>query len=85
MDEGKDTGVPLHTSILLLKSMRRGIYLNYNLPGVFVPDSLVLEMVSNPYTLLVARTCREFHVIAHGVPIAAMEMNERRADILKLV
>jgi 5,10-methylenetetrahydrofolate reductase len=85
MDEGKDAGVQLHASILLLKSMRRGIYLNNILPGVFVPDSLVQEMESNPYTLLDARTCREIQVIAHGVDIAAMEMNERRADILKLV
>ncbi|NIQ98498.1 MAG: 5,10-methylenetetrahydrofolate reductase, partial [Desulfuromonadales bacterium] len=79
--------VPVLAGILLLKSARMARFLNDNIPGVRVPDSLVerLDKAGNPLEegVAIAReTVRSVRQCCQGVHLMTLGHEERIPEIL---
>ena len=79
MNQASKFGVPVLAGIVLIKSPAMARYMNENVPGVFVPDSIVkpLSEVSRKdrpkkSIELTARLIRELEPMCQGVHIMAM-------------
>ncbi len=90
MKKVKDKDVKIIAGILVLKSAQMAHFLNENLPGVYVPDTLIkeLETSDDPKEKgleIAARSIRSLKGIAHGVHIMAMGMEEKIPKILEMI
>jgi len=90
MKNVKDKDVKIIAGILVLKSPKMAHFLNENLPGVYVPDTLIkeLETSADPKEKgleIAARSIRNLKGIAHGVHIMAMGMEEKILKILEMI
>ncbi len=87
MCEANTLDVPVLAGILLLKSARMARFLNDNIPGVRVPDSLVerLDKAGNPLEegVAIAReTVRSVRQCCQGVHLMTLGHEERIPEIL---
>lgn len=86
-DEANKEGVKVLGGILLLKSPKMAEFLNENVPGVTVPQSLIeeLEASSNPLETgveIASRQLREMKGFCHGAHIMAIGQEKRVVDII---
>jgi 5,10-methylenetetrahydrofolate reductase len=91
MDYARKFDVKILAGIILLTSHRMAIYMNKNVPGVFVPQNLIDEMEAAPKGTKVAkgieiagRMVRQLkeEEVCHGVHIMAIGKEEVVPDIL---
>jgi len=91
MDYARKFDVKILAGIILLTSHRMAIYMNKNVPGVFVPQTLIDEMEAAPKGTKVAkgieiagRMIRQLkeEKVCHGVHIMAIGKEEVVPDIL---
>jgi methylenetetrahydrofolate reductase (NADPH) len=90
LDALKPDGVAILAGIIPLKSARMGAWLNANVPGIRVPDSLLAEMQSVAGTdrevrrgiEIAARTIRQIHSMCAGVHVMALGWEEHIPAIL---
>ncbi len=91
MDYARKFDVKILAGIILLTSHRMAIYMNKNVPGVFVPQNLIDEMEAAPKGTKVAkgieiagRMVRQIkeEEICHGVHVMAIGKEEVVPDIL---
>ena len=87
MEYARDLGVKILAGILLLKSAGMARYLNRNVPGITVPDSVIKEMESSAHPVemgvrIAARQVKQLQGICDGVHIMAIGMEEKVLDIL---
>ncbi len=83
----ESTGVKVLGGILLLKSAKMANYLNTNVPGVHVPQSLVDELEGATDQLkkgveIATRQLRELKTFCHGAHIMAIGQEESVVDIV---
>ena len=81
-------GVKVLGGILLLKSANMAGYLNKNVPGVHVPESLVRELEGAKDQLkkgieIASRQLRELKAFCHGAHIMAIGQEERVLEIIE--
>ena len=81
-------GVKLITGILLLKSAGMARFINKNIPGLRVPDELIVELenATNPAETGVEIACRLARAVkpfSHGVHIMAMGREEAIPEIVR--
>jgi len=87
MEEANRLGTPVLLGVLLLKSARMGEFLNRNIPGVRVPQSLIdrLDTAADPLEegILIAREMvGHARRLCQGVHLMTLGQEERIADIL---
>ena len=87
MELAKPLGVPVMAGIILLKSPRMARFMNQNVAGVHVPDSLIDEMASTedrPATSveIAARLIRDIKDICQGVHIMPLGWEARVPAVL---
>ena len=91
MDHAANFDVKILAGIILLTSHRMAMYMNKNVPGVFVPQNLIDEMEQAPKGTMIAkgveiagRMVRQIKEegICHGVHIMAIGKEEVVPDIL---
>ena len=87
MRSARSFGVPVLAGVIVLKSARMARFLDENLPGVSVPQSVIAEMESaedKPAAgvRVAARTVREAQDICGGAHIMAIGWESRIPDIL---
>jgi len=80
MDQVKDLEVPILAGIVLLKSAGMARYMNANVAGVFVPDTLIAEMseAGKADKAAKARGERGGNQVKAGIAIAARLIRELR-------
>jgi len=92
MDRARKFKVKILAGIILLTSPRMAVYMNRNVPGVFVPQSLIDEMEAAPKGAKIAkgieiagRTIRRLREeqVCDGVHVMAIGKEETVPDILK--
>ncbi|MEK6759219.1 MAG: methylenetetrahydrofolate reductase [Deltaproteobacteria bacterium] len=82
-------GAKILGGILLLKSAKMAHYLNANVPGVSVPQSIVEELEKAPDQLakgieIAARQVRELKKFCHGAHIMAIGQEESVINIIEM-
>jgi len=87
MKYADDLGARILAGILLLRSPAMARYLNKNVPGITVPDSLIKEMESSANPLeagirIASRQIRKVQGMCAGVHIMAIGLEEKIPDIL---
>ncbi len=88
MEGAKDLGAPVLAGMIVLKSANMARYLNANLPGVSVPDSIVSELESAKdrgaaSVAITARIIREIRGTCGGVHIMAIGWESRIPRIIE--
>ena len=88
MDSARGFGVPVLAGMIVLKSARMARFLDENLPGVSVPDSLIAEMESAKNRAetgieITARLIRETRDMCDGTHIMAIGWESRIPAILE--
>lgn len=88
-EEAEKLDVKILAGILLLKSAKMARFLNKNVPGVEVPESLIDELESSTDELqkgieIAARQVRELRTYCHGAHIMAISQEESVPGILEL-
>jgi len=88
MDEmGYASGKPILAGIFLLKSAKNALFINRNLPGVKIPDSIIARLEAAPHPLeegirLCAEQVRQAHKLCQGVHLMAVRREELIPQIL---
>lgn len=88
MQAARSVGVPVLAGVIVLKSARMARFLDENLPGVSVPQSVIAEMESaadkpTAGVRIAARSVREARDICDGAHIMAIGWESRIPDILR--
>ncbi|HHD11311.1 MAG TPA: 5,10-methylenetetrahydrofolate reductase [Deltaproteobacteria bacterium] len=88
-DDALKLGVKVLAGILLLKSAKMAHYLNANVPGIKVPQSIIEELEASGDELqkgieIAARQIRELRRFCHGAHIMAIGKEEKVVDIIEL-
>ncbi len=88
-DKAEGLGVKILGGILLIKSAKMAHFLNKNVPGVDVPDSLIEEIEGAPDQLekgieIAARQVRELRTFCHGAHIMAIAQEQSVPKIIGL-
>ncbi len=92
LDAAQPDGIPILVGIVLLVSPRMGQFLNENIPGVYVPESLLDRLASTPKDKRVAEGIRIAGELIHalrdghlcrGVHIMAIGREEKVPEILR--
>ncbi|MEA3355783.1 MAG: methylenetetrahydrofolate reductase [Candidatus Bipolaricaulota bacterium] len=87
MEGAKDLGVPVLLGLVLLKSAGMARYMNKNVAGVRIPDSIIDEMNNTEDKIatcikITARIIRETRELCQGVHLMAMGWERYVPDIL---
>jgi 5,10-methylenetetrahydrofolate reductase len=87
MKYADELGARILAGILLLRSPAMARYLNRNVPGITVPDSLIKELESSANPLeagikIASRQIRQVQGMCAGVHIMAIGLEEKIPDIL---
>jgi len=88
MGKAKDFNVFILAGILLLKSAKMARFLNKNVPGIQVPDSLINELEKAPDPLkkgidIAARQMAQCRSLCHGVHLMTVGAEEKILDIIE--
>ena len=88
MESAREFGVPVLAGMIVLKSARMARFLNDELPGVSVPDSLIVEMENAKNRAatgveIAARLIRETRDMCDGTHIMAIGWESRIPAILE--
>ena len=88
MESARGFGVPVLAGMIVLKSARMARFLNDQLPGVSVPDGLIVEMENAKSRAetgveITARLIRETRDMCDGTHIMAIGWESRIPDILE--
>jgi len=90
MDKAAKWGVPVMVGIVVLKSAGMARFMNENVAGIFVPDSLIEEMQNTPKedrkkkaAEIAARIIREVRDYCHGVHIMPLGWYDVVDDIIQ--
>ena len=88
METARGFGVPVLAGMIVLKSARMARFLDANLPGVSVPDSIVVEMDSAEVPAetsieITSRLIREVRDMCDGTHIMAIGWESRIPEILE--
>ena len=88
MESARGFGVPVLAGMIVLKSGRMARFLDDNLPGVSVPESIIAEMDSATNTAatgieITARLIRETRDMCDGTHIMAIGWESRIPAILE--
>ena len=87
MEGAKDLGVPVMLGFVLLKSVGMARYMNKNVAGVSVPDSIIDEMKKTDDKVatsikIAARIIRQTREMCQGVHLMTMGWERYVPDIL---
>ena len=88
METARGFGVPVLAGMIVLKSARMARFLDANLPGVSVPDSIIEEMASAEVPAetsieITSRFIRDVHDMCDGTHIMAIGWESRIPEILE--
>ena len=87
MQSARDFGIPVLAGMIVLKSARMARFLNDNLPGVSVPQSVIADLAAATDRAaagveLTARLIREARDVCHGAHVMAIGWESRIPAIL---